>query len=354
MAMDDSKKNADPTETEMPLVTPLTLGEKAPLFHQDKTRFALQETLIGPLRLLGQNFGEELAKSVALPVIRFRQNTISLIGNEIRNPLRASAINFASGIRQLEREILGPMVSLKAAFKDFAEKFHRSISPTLFAITETVHAFQKNEKQMLKNMEKAGWIVIPHWPLRLYVDLAVDAGQDKRHSRATRLITEYYSSAEEENIWDHYDLWMHSKLFLPWKRHLKEAIEAHYERKYSLSIPTLLLVADGICAEAVDGSRNKKGKGTKFKQFAQAFGHRFPSREEKARLVNAFLADLVLTIPHGIKKKPRSGRLFRNGIFHGKLPKYNSKQNSCRALMLLDLIYSLLHEEPSPVSRRPR
>jgi len=143
------------------------------------------------------------------------------------------------------------------------------------------------------------------------------------------------------------------------KKIVDDALKAHEENRYILSIPLLLIQAEGICREIIDispflGGRNIKSL-SKIKDKLEKKLNQYQINSIKLKIdsiTEIFLQYLlnetdINTNIDRIKKKQKKDRKYqplnRNYIIHGWDIDYASEVNSYKAISFLNFIIDLKH-----------
>ena len=128
----------------------------------------------------------------------------------------------------------------------------------------------------------------------------------------------------------------------PWRaRIIRDALSAHREERYALSVPVVLAQADGIAHEALRVSLySRYGK-----------GHTKVAREFEQRQIDPHLMPLLVAmthvLPHIYNPAERQGSRIdfnRHAILHGESITYDTRETSARAISLLSYIVWMLEE----------
>lgn len=138
--------------------------------------------------------------------------------------------------------------------------------------------------------------------------------------------------------------WDRNTLFQHWTRHVQDAFEAHKNKKYTLSIPILLLVAEGIATEFdkknnIYTNKDRSNGGIKIKKAV---------RDYYTKTNHLFLSDLDILekiiekkIYENTDKVASDKILNRNEIIHGLNENYDTEVASLQCFLLLDVLSEL-------------
>src|SRR5713226_6089422 len=122
---------------------------------------------------------------------------------------------------------------------------------------------------------------------------------------------------------------------------LRDALSAHRAGQSTLTIPALLPLADGLCAEILGITRTDS-----VKILAQDWQSR--EREVWVDLFRAVVDDLIYK-NYSFAADP-APYLTRHGILHGRVADYWSPHNSTRVFLLLDAVADRWRENQSALS----
>jgi hypothetical protein len=124
---------------------------------------------------------------------------------------------------------------------------------------------------------------------------------------------------------------------------LNDAFDAHERGLYSLSIPTMLAQADGVCREIFSALFfTKKGK----EQLKRKLADLLTYRSATDVFFELLYGDTALSEDTSMrnakrKKNPQHGPLNRNGVLHGLDIDYDTQANSFRAIVLLGYLQQM-------------
>jgi hypothetical protein len=119
---------------------------------------------------------------------------------------------------------------------------------------------------------------------------------------------------------------------------LRRAFAAHDRGEYELSIPVMLIQADGICSELIGVQlfrRRDKVPAT------AAYVQKLPADTFRAALLHPLEIALPISASAD-ERQSASGLLHRHAVLHGVDTSYGSLRNSLRALSLLNYVATVL------------
>lgn len=192
-----------------------------------------------------------------------------------------------------------------------------------------------------------GWWILPEWtPADIFnVVLLYKEGKEKQI---------------EKQIMAFFDNKKLNKMLREWKQNsllksrihiLKDAIWAHNQGKYTLSVPVLLPQLEGIMVEGLE----LKGK-VRYKEIKDSFEDKLKTPE----------ADFIFTIKSSGYRiieqyisenfewgQATSSKLSRHAILHGHQTNYNRKKTSLKLILLIDYVQKVLSNNLKILASHP-
>jgi len=205
------------------------------------------------------------------------------------------------------------------------------------------------ERELKKEaMIQSGWWFSPSsLNISAYqINAASSAYNNGDEGAITRLFKKVYHQNNYQYLNETVEGWQNNKLFAPWMEIIKEALEAHREKRYSLSVPALLLTAEGIatdyCEKEGGLSENNMSRGNK------KIKKLLSKKENTSSSLEVFYLDLLFEIidqrlykhTKKLKKSKTDYKYFlnRHAVLHGLTHVYGSPENSLQCFMLLDVL----------------
>lgn len=178
------------------------------------------------------------------------------------------------------------------------------------------------------------------------INAALLAYKNGDRGAVTRLFKKVYHQNGYQYLNETVEGWQDNKLFAPWMEIIKEALKTHREKRYSLSVPALLLTAEGIatdyCKKEGGLSRKIKSKGNeKIKKVLSKKKNTSSSLEISYLDLLFEIIDQCLYENTGKLKKSKTDYKYflnRHAVLHGLTPAYGSPKNSLQCFMLLDVL----------------
>jgi hypothetical protein len=217
----------------------------------------------------------------------------------------------------------------------------RKLTEELNVITTSIETYPARMKDGLLSMNQFGWYLDMNMGASKPIKFkqAVDAG---REAEAEQIIVTHFESRFAAILNE-------LSQALPTRAEiLRAAFEAHKDQKYVLSIPVLLAQVDGICFDVADAHLFMGKERSKVRTYL--------SERAGSEITRAILAPLEAGMPVALSSSRRptdfSG-LNRHQVIHGESVDYGTKENSLRAISLLNNISQSLRRQLSESTDPP-
>jgi hypothetical protein len=168
----------------------------------------------------------------------------------------------------------------------------------------------------------------------------VELRKENKTNVVLLVVNNYYRRNDHKNLRAAVDNWEANPYFEERMPIFRQALEAHVQGKYALTIPTLLAQAEGVASEYVyqNGLQVKLGKTTDVITKAV----RDSLTITKYATVDTLLAYVMnsgyVYTDFGVEIKKKRRATTRHTVLHGIQPNYHSQTNSLRAFLLLDAL----------------
>lgn len=230
------------------------------------------------------------------------------------------------------------------ANRKLLESIGESISKAFTFSTDFTERFKKLEEETRAALKDTGWIICPSLMQIPVNDLSFSV---KRYSQGdkgrsiTKTIKDFYGlNSNWEILETTVNGWKTHKLFTKQRmRIIYDALEAHKEKKFTLSIPSLLPQIEGIITEYIKNKPGEKIPMSKsLKKAQKAIGLQGETFGTDTFLY--FMEEQLYVDTDTLGKKRNRKNLNRHGILHGKYPGYPDCTRSLKCFMILDVICS--------------
>lgn len=256
---------------------------------------------------------------------------------------------------KIQKQIVRDMKPLNKMIHQMQKEMQKALEPILKQqrqFAEFVKKIKEQDNNLREAMLKSGWWWTPSLmrvPARLLQ--AVNDYQNGNKTAITNLFRKIYQRENCKNLESVVISWKKNKLFSPWQNHIADALDSHKDKKYTLSVPVLLLVAEGIATDfckkvGIYEKRDMSRGGEKIKKAVQKY---YGKSSGLLLLLELSLLELLInaidtTIYQKtdlIKKKLHTNILNRHAVLHGLKKNYGTMKTSLQAFMLLDVLSKL-------------
>ena len=252
--------------------------------------------------------------------------------DEVVRSLREVTGGYAAAIREAAAQIATINVAVRQSIDwGIFDRLRKVIE----ARTEAIEAFKA-----------AGWPIAPSMSHQL-IDRVVEFYREGRVRYASRTIIAFYHRNDFERLIQTVEGWGINPLFAPRMHILRDALHAHCQGLYTLSVPALLPQIEGILNDYViaNGLVAKLGKIREV--YNSAVGDLNDYDLIRWTIVTTLLYQLqnnvyVYTDFEGeIRKSMNRRRVTRHTVLHGIALRYDRPVHSLRSFVLLDALSAL-------------
>ncbi len=259
-----------------------------------------------------------------------------------------------AGIEAFRNQIAATMGVHDQWMKQISKDLSSMISALLPAIPTDVFSDLANRvrhhQDAVEAFQSGGWPIAPSMPSQLIERVIEHYGQGERRY-ISRSIIGYYQRNNNEALMAAVSSWETNPLFAPRMHILRDALQAHCEGKYTLSVPAVLPQIEGVLSDFVSVNNLPAKLGRPKEVYTQAIGEL-----NEYGLLGWIIASTLLhhletnTYVHTdfqaeLKRSVNRRRMTRHTVMHGIAPKYDRHVHSLRAFLLLDAVSALC--EPS-------
>jgi len=274
------------------------------------------------------NFVTELKKSLDATAINYKKIFEGM----------ASGLNTASLISQ----------SFNNMFTDYGKTLSELFSKAL-DFTEFYKKLAQLRLEEKRALTESGWIISPSlddMPVSYIRKAVVRYNNGDKGKALSNLMKNYYGI---DNGWNKLEdtvaTWKSNKLFTSQRiKIIYDCLWAHKNKKYTLSIPTLLPIIEGVASNYCkkkglkidEKATTKKAKETV--NFLKAQGNDYESE-----ILLYFIENQLYISTDMLKMKKNKNKklLNRHGILHGSYSGYPDGTRSLKCFLILDVLSSL-------------
>lgn len=257
--------------------------------------------------------------------------------------LEYSSANIVSSILESSEHILSALDSdIRSQFEKISIIIRQSFD---WGIFDQLRKAAQVKENAVDAFNAAGWPIVPSMSLQLIVRV-VGLYREKKVRYASRVIISFYHRRNFEHLNRMVEDWAIHPLFAPRMHILRDALEAHRQGKYTLSVPALLPQIEGILSDYVVANDIPAKLGKIYKVYNAALGD--PNSHNLARWTVATLLYQLKNNVYDrtdfdkeIEKPINRRRITRHTILHGIALKYDKPIHSLKTFVLLDALSAL-------------
>lgn len=275
----------------------------------------------------------------------------ALINSNIQG-IRSALMEAQVGSRLLESQLKGIKQSLSfvtkfnygdklISFDSLNKNILKGIRPFITDLNSIILS-RNNIKESIKNKAEAmnsfDWWIISSLPITIINE--IDKNKEKlAKDEVDYIICNFYNESNFKELDRVVEKWANLSYFNNRVDILKDSIEVHKIGKYSLTVPTLVPIIEGVIREFMLN---------KYKIFDKSFQPIYRSFKDKMEELNNFIATYVIVCIDKLYCKfnpvnPNKVSDFsRHKISHGLATKYGSQANSLRVILFLDEIFEII------------
>jgi len=226
-----------------------------------------------------------------------------------------------------------------------AISFRQVVSLTA-GVTQRFQACQ----DAVEAFNKAGWPIPPSMPseLREHIVTVHKAGKT---GYISRIIIGYYQRNDHQHLIETVKSWKSNPLFAPRMHILQDALQAHCQNLYTLSVPTLIPQIEGVLTDYVFVNELNAKLGN-IRQVYEAVIGNVDDEYDLSSLSKWIIATTLLdqlqneiyvytNFESELKKPVNKRRITRHTVSHGVGLKYDRPIHSLKAFLLLDALSSV-------------
>ncbi len=267
-----------------------------------------------------------------IDVFPLQEATKNIIGDALRSPIQ----NIAEEVGKVFSE------AIQNVGLSFVKSMVEEISKFSEPLREFAIAIREN-KEASDVLYQIGFVISPSMEKPFLVRL-VRIYQANEKNKAIQTVISYYKRGSYRRLKDAIENWNDNPLFLSRMKIIKDALDAHCKKKFTLTIPTLLPIVEGVIHEFIvqkELSLNAKKKD----DIKKALEHSsldgrlsFHIYEGLTKYLNEVYQSKDF---RGLPPKNKS-KLNRHVVLHGRQINYCTERNSLRMFLILDALSVLL------------
>jgi hypothetical protein len=239
------------------------------------------------------------------------------------------------GFLQLLADLPG---SLHKSAQEFMIEVQKNLAAMSEQMAKGMAEYERVETEAFELLKRGGWLGMERHltgpQVRTILQMSKTAGETAAHNA----IREYFSANDCVLLESMSNEWLNVPYLKNREQIVWDGLAAHRAGQYTLTVPALLPLAEGLSAEIVG---NTAGKQNVVKAVAREWRAREPE------LWTELYSDVVLHViykTYDFAKDP-APYLNRNGILHGRVPDYGTELNSLRVFFLVDSVAELWRDD---------
>lgn len=261
----------------------------------------------------------------------------------VRNDVLASVMKSGEFLTPYLRQVAASYrIHIASSLPLLQENFLRQ--QWLEAARQTVASMEYSKKTIEeagKALAELGWWIHPEWDLPALRDIIKAHGEGK-HKEIEDAILGYFDGEKLDQM---LSTWQANPNLKNRMHILKDAMWAHKQGKYTLSVPALLSQIEGIVIE--DAGKTGKIRG---KHVVKVLRQQLAQDLDPQRVISFWLSSPVLLFLEQLLKarfkwgQTKRARLGRDPILHGFFVDYATPALSLKLILLVDFLQEALRK----------
>lgn len=272
--------------------------------------------------------------------------TISQIIDAVQSmkpALETELSDMIDALKPIKPIVIYALESIKPMMDTLIEGW-RQHKDRIFAEFTHVIAEIGDQKNLIDAFHECNLWVCPSMSKEV-LEKAVDLQKEGKAKVIPLVMNNYYRRCNHENLCRAVEAWRTNPYFADRMPIFEQALRAHIQGYYALTIPTLLAQAEGIASEYVHRNNLAAKLGKPKKVIAEAIENSFTFSTWAIvdTLLNYVVNSGYMYTDFNVEIAKPHRATTRHTILHGIQPNYHSQINSLKAFLLLDAL-SILQE----------
>jgi hypothetical protein len=203
---------------------------------------------------------------------------------------------------------------------------------------------EKQQAEAFRVLAQGGWVGMERHFTSSQAQSALEIYKASGEAAMNNAIADYFNGNSYARLSEITDAWSSIPYLRDRQTIIRDAVSAHREGRFTLSVPTLLPLVEGLSDEIL-------GTAVRNENAVKAVARDWKQRE--AEIWAQVFADVIENVvykSYDFRNAP-APYLSRHGILHGRTPDYATTVNSIRVFLLIDAIADLWLQNqraPSP------
>jgi hypothetical protein len=293
----------------------------------------------------------QLEKRIPQYAVQFQQAQSSIAGSArmLLGPVAtiADALHQASELAR--NRFVEPLEQLRRSIEAFPT-FAQGIGVFAAEALKKMQAeWDEEERKAFSLFKHRGFVGLERYLTRRQVQALIALSENKKPMAIDKHVFELFRQKDYKLLDQMVGSWWTLPYMKKRRRNIQAAIDAHKRGEFTLAIPALLPLIDGLAAEVVQTTATKPaGRRAYVKTIVKM--HVDDSNGERAAALVEYVFNSLIYADYDFSasKMPPSS-VNRHGILHGRVVRYASELNSYRVLFFLNFVAQLARKKlPAP------
>jgi len=216
------------------------------------------------------------------------------------------------------------------------DQFQKNLAGLSEQIENGMAEYERTEKEAFGVLTRGGWLGMERHLTGPQVRTILEIAQRSGDDAANRAIAKYFTKDDCALVISMSEEWLDIPYFKDREPIVRDAIAAHRTGKFTLSVPALLPLAEGLSAEIVGPISNVNA----VKKVVNDW------KAQEQELWTQLYVDVVIDVIYKkVNFSNKSPYLNRHFVLHGRVADYATDLNSLRVILLVDSISHLWREK---------
>jgi len=224
--------------------------------------------------------------------------------------------------------------TLRKSAQEWLDDFQKNMLALTAELQKQIAEHERLEEEAFELLKRGGWLGMERHLTGPQVRSVLLISKRNGEAAAHDALRDYFGKDNWALIREMIEQWSDVPYLNQREHVIRDALAAHRAGQYTLSIPALLPLAEGLSAEIVGSTAGKQN-------VVKAVARQWKAREQQ--VWTELYSDVVIHViykTYDFAKDP-APYLNRNGILHGRVPDYGTDINSLRVFLLVDCVAEL-------------
>lgn len=239
------------------------------------------------------------------------------------------------GVLQLFTNVAG---DIQRSTQQWMDQLQQNLVELSERFAKGMAEYEKVETEAFTVLKRGGWLGMERHFTGPQVRSVLEISKTKGEAAANDAIRDYFNANDSASLVAMSNEWLDVPYLRDREQIIRDAISAHRSGYYTLTVPALLPLAEGLSAEIMGSMPGRQN-------VVKAVAREWRAREQE--VWTELYSDVVLHViykTYDFATDP-APYLNRNGILHGRVPDYGTDLNSIRVFLFLDSVANLWREK---------